>query len=252
MCIIAVAHRASARYPLIVAANRDESHARQTRRAGWWDDAPILAGRDDVAGGTWLGVDRGLRLAAVTNVRASQPQQAPAPRSRGLLVSRFLSERASARSFAESLGAADEFAPFNLLLYDGSDLHYASNRARSRRLAPGVHALSNAEPGAEWPKVARAREGLAALLEHPAPIEGLFELLEERGSPSADYDERQVALFLRHPVWGTRCSTVVLVDRDGRASFVERSFDAQGTPVDEVRFEFAVETPSASLRSDVQ
>ena len=243
MCIIALAHRASARYPLIVAANRDESHARDTLRAGWWADAPIVGGRDAVAGGTWLAIGSDLRLAAVTNVR--DPDPSPASESRGLLVTRFLSSRSPAETFATSLTGARGYAPYNLVLFDGEALHYAGNRAPARRLGPGVHALSNALPDTHWPKVGRAREGLAAVLDQPDPTEALFALLAERGPAAGGFDERQVSLFLRHPVWGTRCSTVILVDRDGRVRFVERSFDAAGEQTDEVEIEFAADAAVA-------
>ncbi|MBN1240041.1 MAG: NRDE family protein [Gammaproteobacteria bacterium] len=241
MCIIALAHRASARYPLIVAANRDESHARDTLRAGWWADAPIVGGRDAVAGGTWLAIGSDLRLAAVTNLRDPDAEPSPGAKSRGLLVSRFVSGRHAAEAFASSLAEAGGYAPYNLLLFDGAALHYAGNRAPARPLGPGVHALSNAVPGTEWPKVRRAREGLAAVLDQADPTDALFALLSEQGPPAGGFDERQVSLFLRHPVWGTRCSTVILVDRDGHVRFVERSFDAAGRQVDEVGIDFTAE-----------
>jgi uncharacterized protein with NRDE domain len=239
VCIIALAHRASTRHPLIVAANRDESHARPTYKADWWDHAPIFGGRDAVAGGTWLAISRDLRLAAVTNVRdRSAEGSARAPESRGLLVRSFLEERQSAERFAASLAPGDDYGPFNLLLFDGATLQYASNRARPRTLGPGVHALSNAIPEAQWPKVERARDGLRALLDEPDPVEPLFALLAESGPASHGFDERQVSLFQRNPVWGTRCSTVILADEEGRVRFVERSFDSAGNRIDEVAIEF--------------
>jgi uncharacterized protein with NRDE domain len=247
VCIIALAHRASTHHPLIVAANRDESHERPTHRAGWWADAPIFGGRDAVAGGTWLGIGRDFRLAAVTNVRDHDVRAAaPAAESRGLLVSRFLSERQSAERFATALPSS-AYGPFNLLLFDGADLHYSSNRARPERLGPGVHALSNAVPGEQWPKVDRARDVLEAVLEEPDPTETLFALLRESGPPVGGFDEQQVSLFQRHPVWGTRSSTVILVDNAGHTRFIERSFDDEGALIDEVAVEFSVELGHAPL-----
>lgn len=240
MCIIAIAYRASARYPLIVAANRDESHTRPTADAAWWPDHPdLLGGRDLEAGGTWLAVDRSGRLAAVTNLRDSGRPPAPGALSRGRLVSDFLTGSESAAAFlagVESQAAA--YGPFNLLLYDGRDLHYASNRALSRTLGAGVYAFSNAFPEEQWPKVVRAREGLLALLDMREPTEKLFALLAEEGPEIDGDDRRRASLFQRDPSWGTRCSTVVLADRSGRWVFVERRFDSQGRSSGEDSYAF--------------
>ena len=112
-----------------------------------------------------------------------------------------------------------------------------------------MHALSNAPPGVPWPKVQRARDGVAALLEAPDPTEALFDLLAEQAGPTGDFDERQASLFLRHAVWGTRCSTVVLADHAGRVRFAERSFDPDGRQIDEVRFDFTADPAAvAALR----
>ncbi|HEU4617882.1 MAG TPA: NRDE family protein [Gammaproteobacteria bacterium] len=265
MCLIAIGFRASARYPLIVAANRDESHARPSAAAAWWPDRPpILAGRDLEAGGTWLGVDRGGRLAAVTNLRdasgaaaaratpapaASAPPdrakgQKRAPRSRGLLVASFLADtRGVDGSLAALEAEAHLYRPFNLLLYDGAELGYASNRAPSRSLGYGVHAFSNTLPGDPWPKIARARDGVLQVLEEPEPMEALFALLAEgaREPRVSDADMRRSALFQLDAAWGTRCSTVVLVDAGGRVRFRERRFDAAGRPAGESGYEFGIE-----------
>lgn len=242
MCVIALAHDASERYSLIVAANRDERHSRPTLEAGWWRDRPeVLGGRDLEAGGTWLAVDRRGWLAAVTNLPAPGLPPGPARRSRGLLVGGFVGGRASGEEFAAELSpVADEYGPFNLLLFDGRDLLYASNRARGRALGRGIHAFSNAPPEAEWPKIVRAREGLGALLEDPEPTEALFALLAEEAPAPADVDPRRASLFQRDAAWGTRCSTVVLIDRDGRLGFSERRFDSAGRWSGEDRYEFRV------------
>jgi uncharacterized protein with NRDE domain len=246
MCVIAIAYRASARYPLIVAANRDESHTRPTADAAWWPDRPeVLGGRDLEAGGTWLAVDRGGRLAAVTNLRDSGQPPAPGVRSRGGLVSGFLTGSENAAAFlARVEPQAAAYGPFNLLLYDGRELHYASNRTRSRALGAGVHAFSNAFPEEPWPKVVRAREGLQALLDSREPAEELFALLAEEGLEVDGADRRRASLFQRDRSWGTRCSTVVLLDRSGRLSFVERRFDSQGRWSGEDSFTFTPNRPA--------
>lgn len=244
MCIIALAHRASARHPLIVAANRDEDHRRATLAAAWWPDAPdVLGGRDAEAGGTWLAIGRGMRFAAVTNLRDPPPSAAlPPRRSRGLLVNAFVTSSASANGFCASLAAdAAEYGPFNLLLLDGESLCYSSNRAAPRVLEPGIHALSNAGPDVEWPKVTRAREGLRAALGEKDPTDALFSLLAERHPARDGFDQRQVSLFQQDPGWGTRSSTVIVADSDGRVRFTERSFDAGGASTGEISFEFEVQ-----------
>jgi uncharacterized protein with NRDE domain len=248
MCLIVVALGASPRYPLIVAANRDEQHTRPAAGAAWWPEAPhVLAGRDLQAGGTWLAVDRRGRFAAVTNIR--DPERRQAPRSRGSLVADYLADATPAEGYAR-LAVRDgaQFGLFNLLLYDGRELWFASNRADAARLGSGLHAFSNAPAGVEWPKTASARAGAERLLTEPAPIEPLFALLAERddwGSPEQRYQRTH---FVVGPVYGTRCSTVVLVDAQGRAAFAERSFDAAGRVVAEVRESFELERALAARR----
>ena len=241
MCLVVLGLDASQRYPFLFCANRDERHARPTAAAGWWqDDADVLGGRDLVAGGSWLGVDRQGRLAAVTNFRDAHA--AAAPRSRGELVADYLAGVRSLDDFTTALqGRAAEYGPFSLLLLDGSDLRYVSNRAPPVRLGRGVHALSNAAYGVEWPKVRSARTGVEALLASPAPLDALFDLLAQRGAPAQGEERYRTAHFIDGDTYGTRSSTVVLVDRDGVVTFVERSFDAAARLTGEVRETFVLE-----------
>jgi uncharacterized protein with NRDE domain len=263
MCLIAIAYRASTRYPLLVAANRDENHARPTAAAAWWHDHPeVLGGRDLEAGGTWLALDRRGRFAAVTNLRDAprgrtprnapdreppagghRPEPGSARPSRGLLVTRYLAGADGASEYSAAVDSdAERYAPFNLLLCDRSDLLYTSNRAASRRLAPGIHAFSNTRAGDPWPKITRAREGLERVLENTPTTEGLLALLAERAA-SSDPAPRRTGLFQLDPDWGTRSSTVVLIRADGRARFTERRFDAEGRAAGEDSFEFALDDP---------
>ena len=241
MCLIVVALGATPRYPLIVAANRDEQHARPSARAAWWSDHPrVLGGRDLEAGGSWLALERGGRFSAVTNIR--EAKRPVGKSSRGSLVADFVADLAPAEVHAARAvrdGAA--FGPFNLFLYDGSELMFASNRAAAVRLGLGTHSFSNAPAGVEWPKTASARAGVERLLSHAAPLEPLFALLAERDDSGTPEQRYQRAHFVVGPVYGTRCSTVVLVDRVGQATFAERSFDAAGHAVAEVRETFEVE-----------
>jgi len=241
MCLIVVGVGASARYPLLVAANRDEQHARPTQTAAWWPDAPhVLGGRDLSAGGTWLAIDDRGRFAAVTNIR--DPERPLGLRSRGSLVADYLrGSDSAARYAARAVRVGATFGAFNLLLFDGRELHFASNRAAATRLDTGLHAFSNAPPGTEWPKTASALQGSKPLLAHAAPVEPLFALLAERdatGEPELRYQRTH---FVVGPTYGTRCSTVVLVAADGRVTFAECTFDAVGTLVGEVRESFALD-----------
>src|SRR5688500_1421329 len=241
MCLIVVALRAAPRYPLIVAANRDEQHTRPTAGASWWAESPrVLGGRDLQAGGTWLGLERAGRFAAVTNIR--EPGRPLASTSRGTLVADFLTGSGSAAQHA-ARAARDgpAFGPFNLFVYDGRELWFASNRAAAVRLGPGLHSFSNAPAGVDWPKTASARARVEGVLADPSPIEPLFELLAERDDSGSAEQRYQRTHFVVGPMYGTRCSTVVLFDAAGRATFAERSSDAAGRRANELRETFEIE-----------
>jgi uncharacterized protein with NRDE domain len=241
MCLIVVGLRAVPDYAFVVAANRDERHARPAARAAWWPARPpILGGRDLEAGGTWLAVDRLGRFAAVTNIRDRDGP--PGLRSRGSLVVEYLSGAVSAERYAQRAAREGaELGAFNLVVYDGRELWFASNRAPPARLGPGLHAFTNAPAGAEWPKAATARSGAQALLTQPAPVDPLFALLAERDDSGAPEQRYERTHFVTGSTYGTRCSTVVLIDAERRATFAERSFDAAGRPVAEMRESFELD-----------
>ena len=241
MCLIVVALDVAPRYPLLIAANRDEQHARPTEVAAWWSEQPhMLAGRDLQAGGTWLAVDRRGRIAAVTNIRDPQPRAAAT--SRGALVADYVSGHESAERYAaHAVRAGAGFGAFNLLLFDGNELHYTSNRAAATRLGAGLHVFSNAPRKVEWPKITSARAGAERAATHEAPLEPLFELLAERYATSPPEQRYRTAHFVVGPTYGTRCSTVLLVDASGQVTFAERTFDAHGRPSGEMRENFTVD-----------
>ncbi|HEU0013959.1 MAG TPA: NRDE family protein [Longimicrobium sp.] len=237
MCLIGLAWRAHPRWRLVVAANRDELYARPTAPAAFWEDAPeVLAGRDLRAGGTWMGITRAGRFAAVTNYHGSGEMR-PAPRSRGGLVAGFLRGTESPGAYARGVEAAGgEYGGFNLLVGDGGALAYVSNRAPGvRLLEPGVYGLSNHLLDTPWPKVRRARDAVRQALagdggELDAP---LLEMLADR-IVAADGElpdtgvgiERARLLsppFIATDLYGTRASTVLSVAADGEVRFVERT-----------------------------
>lgn len=256
MCLIALAWQAHPDYPLIVAANRDEFHARATAPACFWPEAPaVLAGRDLAAGGTWLGVTRGGRFAALTNFR--EPGRPQGSRSRGLLVSEYLQAAQSPAAYAEAVMAdADHYSGFNLLLGDADSLLVLSNRGTSpRALPPGVYGLSNHLLDSNWPKVGRAREALRAQLDAPA-VGPLMDLLaDDAAAPDADLPDTGVGLalerllappFIRSPGYGTRSSAALLLGQR-RIRFVEQGFGPEG-PGERSDFEFDRETEGAAAR----
>lgn len=248
MCLVAIAWKSHPRLPLALIANRDELHARPTAGAGFDPDNPdVYGGRDLQAGGGWLMASRKGRLAAVTNVRAGLQAEAK-PLSRGALVRDFVEGMVSARQFAADLkDSAADHGRFNLLLWDGEALHVAGNHPTfaSNDVAPGKHAMSNGAFDADWPKTTHASGALAGWLEgrdalpkEPDDVAPLFtaledatrapdELLPDTGV-GIELERRLSPAFIADPVYGTRCSSVVLVDAGGAIVFAERRFDAGG------------------------
>lgn len=242
MCLILLAWHSHPDYPLVVAANRDEFFARPTAGAGFWEDAPqVLAGRDLQAGGTWLGATRSGRFAALTNFRDPARNKSGVP-SRGQLVSGFLSGTESAAEYLRELESiADRYNGFNLVFGDLGGLWCFSNCGEGEReLAPGVYGLSNHLLDTPWPKVARGKSALGEALQALPDDAPLFALLrDDRVAPdeelprtgvSLEWERLLSAAFVRSPAYGTRSSTVVLVDRAGRLTFVEQTYDPDARP----------------------
>ena len=247
MCLIVLAWRTHPDYPLVVAANRDEFLARASAPAEFWPDAPeILAGRDLEAGGTWLGVSREQRFAALTNYREGGKQSVGA-RSRGALVADFLSGKTSPVAYLTQVAAtAADYNGFNLFVADGADLGYYSNRGdgQVRWLQPGFYGLSNHLIDTPWPKLASAKASFAAALSGLPAAAPFFDLLAdqeivadahlpETGVP-VDWERILSAVFVRSASYGTRASTLLLRRRDGRSTLIERSFDANAQVIGEV------------------
>lgn len=238
MCLIVVGWRVVPDYPLVVAANRDEFHHRASAPAGYWADAPeIVGGRDLEAGGTWLGATVGGRFAAVTNVR--EPGKPPKKRSRGLLTANFLRSTATAADYSASI-EGEAYAGFNLLLSDGEQLVYLSNRGDgSRVLAPGIYGLSNHRLDTPWPKLTRARADFAdalASLPDEAPFFALLanrEIVPDAQLPATgvplSWERLLSAVFVQSAEYGTRASTLLLRDRAGGLLLHEQSFAPDGS-----------------------
>lgn len=250
MCLILLGWQVHPEFPCVLAANRDEFHERPTERAHWWSDRPdILAGRDLSAGGTWLGVTRGGRFAALTNFRDAGVQRADVP-SRGRLVTEELE---SGRSIADGLQrlrtVCANYNPFNMIFSDGARLGvFESVRRDGRELGEGIFGLSNHLLDTPWPKVLNAKSRLAAALADVHDATRLMRLLrDDRQAPDADLPQTGIGLewerllssaFVRADEYGTRCSTVFRIDRAGRAFFDEWSWDRKGEESGRESFRF--------------
>lgn len=246
MCLIALAWQMHPAYPLIIAANRDEFYHRQAAAAKFWPESPsVLAGRDLSAGGTWMGVTRHGRFAALTNYR--DPAAPAAVRSRGLLASAYLQGSEDPMAYAEAVTAeGDLYGGFHMLLGTPQALVVVGNQGQPpQRLSAGIYVLSNHRLDTPWPKAEKARRGLATNLAAPTP-EALFALLAD-AEPAADEDlpdtgvglsvERMLSpLFIRTPQYGTRASTVLMLGPH-RVYFTEQTFVA-GEPAERSAFEF--------------
>lgn len=225
MCLIAIAHLVSARWPLVIAANRDEFFDRPARAAHWWDNAPdVLGGRDVRAGGSWLAVTRGGRFAMVTNVRPSGPAEAgPYTPSRGALVADFVRGGVAPLVYAESV-ERERYAGFHLVAGEvGGVVAHVSSDMAARALEPGIFAVSNAPAAIDWPKIAFAREAMASALASDNIEEDLMRFLTTpRGAPV----ESEVFVSIPEMRYGTRASTVVVASADGTIDFTERTAEA--------------------------
>ncbi|ANC00784.1 NRDE family protein [Pseudomonas putida] len=244
MCLIVFAWRPGHALPLIVAANRDEFYARPTQALATWEDAPgVHAGRDLEAGGSWLGIGPGGRFAALTNIR--DPRQPLGPRSRGELVAAFLQGELGVEAYLDQVASRSaQYSGFNLLVGDGERLGYLHARDPAPRLlSPGIYGLSNAGLDTPWPKLLKARSALGEVLESADPQQLLALLADAAPAQDPELPETGVGLaterllssvFIASQNYGTRASTVLIVDDQGRRRMIERSFGPFGGHLGEV------------------
>ena len=263
MCLLIFAHQISDHYPLLVAANRDEFHRRPTTASRFWPNQPsLLAGRDDQLGGTWMGVSRDGKFAAVTNFRDPDGVR-DAPKSRGELPLQYLLGSCDPEPYLQDVSLrAQQYAGFNLLVGDSHTLWYFSNAPlgddeRPRppaKLQPGIYGLSNAHLDTPWPKVVTGKKGLTTLLcnEDSITHRALVELvssadladpgaLQSLGMGSV-MELKLSAQFIQSEAYGTRSSTTLWRDRSGQVSWRELSFDNQGQITDTRHEDFRLST----------
>lgn len=229
MCLILFAVQPTENLRLVVAANRDEFYNRPASSADYWNDHPgVLAGRDLERGGTWLGISIRGRFAAVTNFRETPTEPAP-PRSRGELTSGFLTSNSAAKNYLEEVQTrGSEYRGFNLIVDDGTDMYYFSNRADGiRKLEPGFYGLSNQLLDCNWPKVNKGRLKLSQVIHRHADAETLhgelFKLLFDTGDGEAFSNS-----FIATAEYGTCAATVLSISTQGDAKFQEQGFSNKG------------------------
>ena len=235
MCLIVFAWKLVPECPLVLAANRDEFFARPSQAAGWWEDHPdVYAGRDLQAGGTWLGINRAGRFAALTNIRKGGERRSDA-RSRGELVAGFLKSDLSAEDYLDSVRErAGDYNGFNLLLGDHERSYWYSNddNGQLKQLEPGIYGLSNGSLDTPWPKVVRAKAQFSSLLCQGAPDDAYFDMLSDTTRASdgrlpdtgvtLEWERLLSPICIESDDYGTRASTLLRVHSGGQAHLVER------------------------------
>jgi uncharacterized protein with NRDE domain len=257
--LILIAWGAHARYGCVIAANRDEFHGRPSAAADWWPERPdILGGRDLAAGGTWHGITRQGRFAALTNFRGPQSPP-PDPPSRGLLVSAWLkSAEPVPAALARLRRDSALYNGFNLLFSDGTRLAaHSSTTGEGRELGDGIYGLSNHLLDTPWHKLQRAKDGFRRALDGGAEALDLLAVLrDEREAPenelpdtgiSRALERRLSRTFIRSPEYGTRCSTVIRIRHDRQVLFDEWNWTPSGEQIDRRRFEFPLEVISPPI-----
>ncbi len=238
MCLIFLAYNSHPEYPLVLAANRDEFYDRPARPMDIWPEHPhILAGKDLQAGGTWLGVSKSGYFAMITNYRDMRQPTKPQAPSRGKLVLDYLTGLFEPKKYLQALHAdANRYNGYNIILGTLTDPWYYSNQTNKIiRLGTGIYGLSNALLDTPWPKVRRGKERFKQILaEKNIDKEALFTMMRD-STPAADDElpdtgldyEKEKALssvFIRLPGYGTRNTTLLLLDKNGHVSLIERTY----------------------------
>ncbi len=246
MCLITFAYKTHPVYDLVLAANRDEFYGRPTRKAQFWKEEHlpgILAGKDLEAGGTWMGVEQSGKWAALTNYRDPSIEREKPP-SRGELVLNYLKEQESAANYIDKVSpGSTKYHGFNLLVGNKNELFHFSNISKERtEIKPGVHGLSNALMDTPWPKLEQAKHDLADAISNEAlDYEQLFSLLRnDRRAPDEklpdtgipkEWERAISSVFIKTESYGTRSSTLLLIDNKGQAEFIERRYDFKTSEV---------------------
>jgi len=255
MCLILISYKQYTAYPLVIAANRDEFFERPTQAAQFWQDVPtILAGRDLKHKGTWLGIERRGRLAAVTNYREPSERKSNVI-SRGQLVSNFLMGDDSPESYLTTVSEnKNNYDGFNLFVADQQSLYFFNSFSEQPiPLQAGIHGISNGELNSSWPKVVTGKQKLDNLLNANLEIdlEAIFKLLADTSVPDdellpdtgigLEWERRLAPLFINAGEYGTRSSSILIINENGKVNFAERSYEREGNQEQTIQYEFPIE-----------
>lgn len=240
MCIILFQWQPESATPLVLAANRDEFHARPTEAATWRDN--VFCGQDKLAGGTWLGMTPEGRFAAVTNFREPIQDKTSGQRSRGELPWCYLQGELPPADYVQLVAQQQqEYGPFNLLVGNRQQLWYLGNRGEGPvEVAAGIHGLSNGLLDTPWPKVQRGKQSLELAIEAGSQEADLLAFLTDRQQP-AEHElpetgvgkslEQLVApIFVQSPTYGTRCSSLLWLPANNAPLMVEHRWQPNGQP----------------------
>jgi len=255
MCLIVFSYKEHPKYPFIFAGNRDEFYSRPAKPAHFWDTNPrIVAGRDRKAGGTWLGVSEDGMVAALTNYRdLEHPRNSD--RSRGELIPLFLTSKSQNEQRVQQLtDIGENYDGFNMIAGNIDNLFYLSNVKQSyEKIKPGLHGLSNAYLNTPWPKVEVAKSAFREAIQSGEPNkEEIFRLLQNRDvypyhklpdtGLSPEMEKAVSPVFIQTDDYGTRCSTLLLINKEGWVTFTERTYSTQDKSQEiEKRFHFQIE-----------
>jgi len=259
MCLILLSYKQHPRYPFLFAANRDEFYERPSAPAALWEDVPeVLGGRDLKEGGTWLGITRKGRIAALTNYRDPASLKTNAL-SRGLLVNDYLTGHKDAQDFLNNLKAKiDRYNGFNLILGEWPSLYYFPHTGKVQEMKPGLYGLSNRLLDTPWPKLEKGKAAFKSIIGHneePDP-EAFFAVLADKSrfpdgllpdtGVGLEWERILSAIFIVSPAYGTRSSTVIMIDRKGHVTFIERVYNGRPESWLTARFEFAIQADPVS------
>ncbi|MBC6425041.1 MAG: NRDE family protein [Ekhidna sp.] len=251
MCLITFAFNTHPEYRFILTANRDEFYARPTRPANWWEDHPeIFGGRDLLAMGTWMGINKNGRFAAVTNYRDIKNIKSDA-KTRGDLPTDFLLSTDSPEAYALKVREKrDKYNGFNLIVLDEEMAYTGSHSEDSYQLGFGIYGLSNALLDTPWPKVEKAKSAFECLIQKKFKLEDLISLIDDTETAAdgllpdtgLDYEREKAlsAMCIRTPDYGTCCSTAIRIDYEGNVEFMEKSYSVGDRMENTVNCQFKI------------
>lgn len=255
MCLILFAYKVHPNYPLILAANRDEFYDRPATPAHFWhSNANLLAGKDLQAGGTWMGMTRGGKFAALTNYREPKSLKPAAP-SRGGIVLDFLLSSETTQNYLKKLANSQiPYNKFNLLIGSVSSLFYYSNVTQQvEQVTPGIHGLCNHLLDTPWPKVLKGKSGLRDLIkeyQEPKPEKLLALLSDTAPAPITELPDTGVdpeiesmlsSIFIKTSTYGSRASTILWVDNKNKVNFMEITFNSQNATGFRRSYQFVIQ-----------